>query len=169
MQYRAIQCNIMQYNAITCIIYNCWQSVPLPCGQYEAIFTILNKCWHKTKQILAGCRLRKTGCMCIDSKKVSKWVGLKQQKHCTCFLRLWLTIDIIIVWFPNKEKSNGCKKKRPMFFPFSNVSEPLYPVNPGDFLRNQDYHTNPGSLQFLRKEDVSLWWCCREVCLSPTK
>ena len=110
MQYRAIQCNIMQYNAITCIIYNCWQSVPLPRGHYEAIFTILNKCWHKTKQILAGCRLRKTGCMCIDSKKVSKWVGLKQQKHCTCFLRLWLTIDIIIVWFPNKEKSNGCKK-----------------------------------------------------------
>jgi len=36
----------------------------------------------------------------------------------------------------------------------SNVSEPLYPVNPGDFLRNQDYHTNPGSLQFLRKEDI---------------
>ena len=28
----------MQYNAIPCIINNCWRSVPLPCGQYMAIF-----------------------------------------------------------------------------------------------------------------------------------
>ena len=40
MQYHAISCNTMQYHAIPCIINNCWQSVPLPCGQYMAIF------WH---------------------------------------------------------------------------------------------------------------------------
>ena len=28
----------MQYHAIPGIIYNCWRSVPLPCGQYKAIF-----------------------------------------------------------------------------------------------------------------------------------
>ena len=38
MQYYAIQYNTTQYHAIPCIIYNCWRSVPLPCGQYKAIF-----------------------------------------------------------------------------------------------------------------------------------
>ena len=40
MQYQAIQCNTMQYHAIPYIIYNCWRSVPLPCGQYMAIFIL---------------------------------------------------------------------------------------------------------------------------------
>ena len=38
MQYQAIPFNTMQYHAIPCLIYNCWRSVPLPCGQYMAIF-----------------------------------------------------------------------------------------------------------------------------------
>ena len=40
MQYHAILCNTMQYHAIPCMLYNCWRSVPLPCGQYMAIFSI---------------------------------------------------------------------------------------------------------------------------------
>merc|ERR1719270_2389537 len=40
----------------------------------------------------------------------------------------------------------------------SNVSEPLYPVNP------KDYHTNPGTLEFLRKEDIGK----QEVLGPPT-
>ena len=38
MQYHTIPYNTMQFHAIPCIIYNCWRSVPLPCGQYMAIF-----------------------------------------------------------------------------------------------------------------------------------
>ena len=36
MQYHVIPYNTMQYLAIPCIIYKCWRSVPLPCGQYMA-------------------------------------------------------------------------------------------------------------------------------------
>ena len=38
MQYHAIPCNTMQNHAISCMLSNCWRSVPLPCGQYMAIF-----------------------------------------------------------------------------------------------------------------------------------
>ena len=51
VQYHAIPCHTMQYHAklcntmhtmlchaITCIINNCWRSVPLPCGQYNGHF-----------------------------------------------------------------------------------------------------------------------------------
>ena len=38
MQYHAIPSNTIQYHAIPCIIYNCWWSVPLPCGQYNGHF-----------------------------------------------------------------------------------------------------------------------------------
>ena len=44
MYYRAVPCNTMQYHAIPCLIYTCWRSVPLPCGQYKAIFSSVFLC-----------------------------------------------------------------------------------------------------------------------------
>ena len=42
------------------------------------------------------------------SKQVG-WMGTAKTLYRTCFSRLWLTIDIIVVWFPSKEISDGWK------------------------------------------------------------
>ena len=65
MHYHAIQWNTMQPHAISCIINNCWWSVPLPCGQDMAIFFILTISYFTgTSELPSPCHLLVNNFIC---------------------------------------------------------------------------------------------------------
>ena len=98
-QYHAIPCNTMQYHAIPCIINNCWQSVPLPCGQYKVIFWN----WSHPIKKLTGSAIKVLNIHGTGSTQEKKITGSAQHIE-KCFACNKLIHFIKIYWKPLRFK-----------------------------------------------------------------
>ena len=81
MQYHAILCDTMQYHAIPCYIYNCWRSVPLPCGQYNGHFF-----YEITTESGLSCHPTILPSWCDD---IEKSLGQKSKLKLSLFFEPW--------------------------------------------------------------------------------